>query len=247
MRHRIGLRKLNRTSEHRKALRRNLSQSLIEHGQVRTTVPKAKDLRPFFEKLVTLAIRVRRCTAQDDAPGSLRARRRIHRLLSDRGMIPAEHRQDYSMMSDAQRARTMRMSSGRRYRTGQPKGRLDFTAESVIHHLIEKIAPRYEDRPGGYTRIIHLPDHRVGDNSPLAIIQLVGNEEGPAALTKPATSARRRRADARYSMAIKSTKARAKKGGREEKAEEPESEQPPTSEPENVVPDGDEAVAESDE
>ena len=60
MRHRIHHRKLNRTSEHRKALLRNLSQNLIEHGQITTTLPKAKALRPFIERLVTLAVEARK-------------------------------------------------------------------------------------------------------------------------------------------------------------------------------------------
>ncbi len=74
MRHRIHHRKLNRTSEHRKALHRNMAQSLIEHGRITTTLAKAKDLRPFFEKLVTLAVKTRRLSAVNDAAGALAAR-----------------------------------------------------------------------------------------------------------------------------------------------------------------------------
>lgn len=208
MRHRIRQKKLNRTSEHRKALHRNLAQSLFEHGQVKTTVPKAKDLRPFCERLITMAIRVRRRQAAGDVAGALTARRCIHKLLGDRGIVPKEHQEAYNDMSDAARAQTMRMASGRRHRTGDPKGRLAFTAESVTHRLIEKIAPRYEDRPGGYTRLIRLAERRLGDASFLAIVQLVGDEEGPGPLTKSAKTARRQRADSRYSMAIKLGKSR---------------------------------------
>ncbi len=203
MRHRIRQKKLNRTMEHRKALHRNLAQSLFEHGQVKTTVPKAKDLRPFCERLITLAIRVRQRQASGDAAGSLTARRCLHKLLGDRGMIPKEHQEAYDGMSDAARERTMRMPSGRRHRTGEPRGRLAFTAESVTHRLIEKIAPTFEGRAGGYTRLIRLAERRIGDASFLAIVQLVGNEEGPGPLTKSSKTARRKRADARYSMAIK--------------------------------------------
>ncbi len=185
---------------------RNMAQNLIEHGQITTTLAKAKTLRPYVERLVTLAVRSRRFTSQSDAAGALRARRRIYRVLGDRGIIAAEHREAYVGMSDAARAKTMRMASGRRHRTGEPRGRLAFTAESVIHRLIEKIAPQFEDRPGGYTRVVRLADRRVGDASRLAILQLVGGEEAPLSLTKPAKSARKRRTDARYAMAIKAAK-----------------------------------------
>ncbi len=209
MRHRVHHRKLNRTSEHRQALLRNMAQSLIEHGQITTTIPKAKNLRPYMERLVTLAVKTRRLTAASDVAGALRARRGIHRLLGDRGLIPKDHRSAYEDMSDARRAKTMRMQSGRRHRTGEPKGRLPFTAESVTHRLIESIAPRFEDRPGGYTRLIRLAQKRIGDAAPVGVLQFVGSEEAPTSLTKPAKSARKRRADARYSMAIKLSKARA--------------------------------------
>ena len=211
MRHRKHHRKLNRTAEHRKALRRNMAQSLIEHGRITTTLPKAKDLRPFVEKLITLAVRTRQRVAADDRHGALRARRIIEKRLGDRAIIPAAHREEYEGMSDAQRAKSLRMASGRRYRTGEAKGRLAFTAESVTHRLIETVAAKYEDRPGGYTRLIRLANRRIGDNAPLAMLQLVGEEEAPTSLVKPGKSARQRRADARYALAVKLTKGTAKK------------------------------------
>ena len=114
------------------------------------------------------------------------------------------------------------MASGRRHRTGEPRGRLAFTAESVTHRLIETLAPRFEGRPGGYTRLIRLPTRRIGDSSTLAMVQLVGDEEVPGSLTKPKRSARHRRADARYAMAIKAAKSWADKGRRAaENAEAP--------------------------
>lgn len=184
-----------------------MAQSLFEHGQITTTLPKAKDLRPFVEKLVTFAVRVRRLNDSGDRVGALAARRAIDSLLTDRMIIPAEHRAAYEGMSDAAREKSVRMISGRRYRTGEPKGRLAFTADSVTRRLIEKIAPRYIDRTGGYTRVIRLADTRVGDATRLAILQLVGNEQVPGSLTKPRKSARRRRTDARYAMAVKAAKA----------------------------------------
>ena len=226
MRHRIRQKKLNRTTEHRKALQRNLAQSLFEHGQVRTTLPKARDLKPFCERLIALAVKVRKYQAANERARALTVRRTIHKMLGDRGLVPKEHQETYDGMSDAARAKTMRMASGRRYRTGDPKGRLAFTAESVTHRLIEKVAPKFEDRPGGYTRLIRLADRRLGDASWLAIVQLVGDEEAPGPLTKPAKTARRRRADARYAMAIKLAKTRSD-GRPAAKAEQPAAEAEP--------------------
>jgi len=190
-------------------LHRNLAQSLIEHGQVRTTLAKAKDIRPYLERIITLAVRSR-SLATSNPSASLSARRRIHQLLGDRGLIPAEHQDTYDGMSDAARHKTMRMRSGRRHRTGAPRGRLAFTSESVTHRLFEKIAPAMESRKGGYTRVVLLPDRRKGDDSPLAMVQLVGGEEQPTSLTKPKKSARDRRVDARYAAAIKASKTWAK-------------------------------------
>jgi large subunit ribosomal protein L17 len=208
MRHRIRHQRFNRTSAHRVALRRNLAQSLIEHEQITTTLPKAKDTRRFIDRLITEAVKVRKLGRSGDQAGALRARRMIHRLLSDRVLIPKDHRSAYEAMSNAARRHSIQMASGRKYRTGDSHGKLEFTAESVTHKLIEKIAGRFEDRAGGYTRVVRLAKTRLGDRSPLAMIQLVGGEEAPRSLTKPARSARRRRADARYALAIKVGKTR---------------------------------------
>lgn len=213
MRHRKHHRKLNRTTEHRRALRRNMAQNLFEHGQITTTLPKAKDLRPFAERLITLAVKTRKYASDGDSHRALQARRAIHRLLGDRAIIAPERREDYYVMSSARREKTMRMASGRRYRTGEPHGRLDFTAESVTHRLIEKIAPRFLDRPGGYTRVIRLSGRRLGDAAPKAMIQLVGEEETPGPIAKPLPTARRRRTDSRYALAVKLAKGKAKDAG----------------------------------
>ncbi|MEW6252758.1 MAG: L17 family ribosomal protein, partial [Planctomycetota bacterium] len=105
MRHRVRGRKLNRTISHRLALRRNLVQSLIEHGEVRTTLVKAKEVRAFAEKVVSLAV-----------DGSLAARQRAEALLTDRAIIPKDHQDDYDRMSDAKRDKVIRARSGRRWR-----------------------------------------------------------------------------------------------------------------------------------
>jgi len=202
MRHRIANRKLNRTSAHRRAMQRNLAQSLFEHGQVRTTLAKAKDIRPFAEKLITLAKKAR--------SGSQTARRQIHKLLSDRSMIPAEHREAYDLMSDAKRSVHVRQPSAARYRTGQPKGRLAFTGESIVYRLIHTVATRFEDRDGGYTRIIRLPTPRLGDHSAQAVVQLVGQEESPGPVAKAHKTARSRRTDSRYAAAVQAGRKGAK-------------------------------------
>src|SRR5215470_3397719 len=162
MRHGKSGRGLTRTAAHNIAMRRNLAQSLFEHGQIRTTLPKAKEVRRFVERLIT--------TARE---ASLSARQRIIALLSDRAVIPAEHRDDYDGMSRAYRRKVVMSRSGRRHRAGTVpaaynKKKFPFVAGSIVHKLMTEVAPRYQDRPGGYTRIIRLADHRIGDNSETA-------------------------------------------------------------------------------
>lgn len=79
MRHRISGRQLSRNTAHRKALRRNMAASLFEHGTIRTTVAKAKEVKPFVEKLITLARK-----------GTLDARRRVIAILQDRDIVDAK-------------------------------------------------------------------------------------------------------------------------------------------------------------
>jgi len=220
MRHRVDKRKLNRTSEHRTALRRNMAQSLFEHGQIQTTLTKAKDLRPFVERLITLARRAR--------GGSLAARQRLTSLLGDRAIIPEDNREQYDEMSNAARRRVLRSRSGRRHRLGQARGGQKFTAVSVVHHLIHHVAGRYEDRPGGYTRVIRLGLTSKGDNAPQAVLQLVGEEESPGTVTRPEKTARQRRAERRYAAAARAMKQSRGAVAERDQVEEPSPEQPPT-------------------
>lgn len=129
MRHKRSGRKLNRTSSHRKAMFQNMTQALVKHEQITTTLPKAKELRPLVEKLVTLG-----------RSNSLHARR----LLI---------------------ARTR--------------------CETTAAKIIDVLAPRYQERPGGYIRIMKA-GFRYGDNAPLAVIEFVdrdidakGQDSGP--------------------------------------------------------------------
>jgi len=211
MRHRISGRHLSRTSEHLKAMRRNMAQSLFQYGQVETTLVKAKEVRPFVERLITLA-----------RTNTLRSRQRIVAELGDRSLIARDEQEKYDAMSDAHRRKVLRARSGRRHRNGKvPAGynkkKIPFVAQSAVERLIHEIAPRYKDRAGGYTRIIPLAKRRLGDNSDLAILQLVG-EETPAETTRRKAKGQRR---ARVAARIQFYESQAgkKKGGKPQKAE----------------------------
>ncbi|MFZ5520422.1 MAG: 50S ribosomal protein L17 [Pseudomonadota bacterium] len=123
MRHRHGLRKLNRTSEHRLAMLRNMANSLIEHEAIKTTLPKAKELRRVVEPLITLG----------KEPTLANKRLAFSRLRN---------------------------------------------RDNVVK-LFDVLGPRFAARPGGYTRILKM-GFRVGDNAPMAYVELVDRAE-PAA------------------------------------------------------------------
>ncbi len=224
------------------ALRRNLVQSLFEHGEVRTTIVKAKEVRAFAEKLITLAI-----------DGSLAARQRAEALMQDRAIIPKDHQEDYDGMSDAKRAKTLRSRSGRRYRENKTRPGLKFTAESVLHKLFAEIGPALKKRneakgcSGGYTRVIKLAERRLGDGGQLAILQIVSDDDDPREKNAAKTE-RRRRARVKYN--VYAGKQRAHRGRRKSgkaKAEPaPEAETAPVEEsaPEAPAP---EAAAEAEE
>ena len=131
MRHRVANRKLGRVSEHRIALLRNQAAALIRHERINTTVAKAKALRPFVERLITIA---KRGLAEGaDTTRALHARRLVARDLADR---------------------------------------------AVLGKLFDAIAPRFAERPGGYTRLLR-SGRRQGDDAPLAQVELVGSEYKP--------------------------------------------------------------------
>ncbi|QBQ96493.1 MULTISPECIES: 50S ribosomal protein L17 [Paraburkholderia] len=120
MRHRHGLRKLNRTSSHRLAMLRNMSNSLIEHEVIKTTLPKAKELRKVVEPLITLGKKP-----------SLANRRLAFNRLRDRDSVTK---------------------------------------------LFDVLGPRFANRPGGYLRILKF-GFRVGDNAPMALVELLDRPE----------------------------------------------------------------------
>jgi len=123
MRHRHGLRKLNRTSSHRVAMLRNMTNSLLTHEAIRTTLPKAKELRRVAEPLITLG----------KTP-----------TLSNRRLA-------LSRLRD----------------------------KDVVYKLFNELGPRYAKRPGGYLRILKF-GFRLGDNAPMALVELMDRPE-PAA------------------------------------------------------------------
>ncbi|MFZ9679626.1 MAG: 50S ribosomal protein L17 [Steroidobacteraceae bacterium] len=120
MRHRHGLRKLNRTSSHREAMLRNMCNSLLRHEAIKTTLPKAKELRRVVEPIITLGKKP-----------SLANRRLAFDRLRDREMVVK---------------------------------------------IFNELGPRYANRNGGYLRILKF-GFRVGDNAPMALIELMDRPE----------------------------------------------------------------------
>ena len=153
MRHQKAHRKLGRTSEHRMSMLRNLAVSLINARDERivTTLPKAKELRPFVERAITLSRKASSLEGDDAGPRALHLRRQAA------GFFHAGNMQATAL-------------SGKR---GQPRPART-SGMAALKRLFDELGERYKDRPGGYTRILKL-GHRAGDNAELAIIELVGN------------------------------------------------------------------------
>jgi large subunit ribosomal protein L17 len=203
MRHLRGGYRLGRTTAHRASTLRNIAAGLFEHGQVVTTVKKAKAVQPMVEKIVTLAKR-----------GDLHARRNViaklggDRWAFDWSYLPKNASDDEKNAVEKQRDRARKFfdipdsDKVERNRYGELR-----KAPKLVKHIFENVAPRFKDRAGGYTRIVKLGKARIGDGSELAVIQFVGAEEGPEIGGKPST--RRRQADKRTAFAAKVRKAAA--------------------------------------
>ncbi len=146
MRHNVAHRKLGRVTEHRLAMIRNQAIALLRHERIQTTMPKAKELRPFVERLITIA---KRGVAASDAKG---------KTLTARRLVLAE-------IPDVE----------------------------VVGKLFSTLAPRFAERPGGYTRILRV-GFRRGDGAEVAQIELVGSEwVAPVETPKTAAARTRRR------------------------------------------------------
>jgi large subunit ribosomal protein L17 len=147
MRHRVAHRKLGRVTEHRIALLRNQAEALLRHERIQTTVPKARELRPFVERLITIA---KRSLKAQDGNGATAAN----------GVSP-------------ERAAKVRKLTARRLIEA------DLHNKAVVTKLFDTIAPRFEGRAGGYTRLLKVGNRR-GDNAEVAQVELVGSEYNPA-------------------------------------------------------------------
>ena len=175
MRHLKAHRKLGRTSEHRHSMLRNLATSLINSREERiiTTLPKAKELRPFVERAITLSRKARSLADNGSDAQALHLRRQAA------GFFHAGNT-------------TVSQLTGKR---GQP--RPERTAGvAALRRLFTELGDRYKDRPGGYTRIFKLGT-RDGDRAELAIIELVDNprevEAAEAAKKRKAATAKKRK------------------------------------------------------
>ncbi|MEK6289413.1 MAG: 50S ribosomal protein L17 [Acidobacteriota bacterium] len=148
MRHRVAHRKLGRTTEHRLALLRNLCTSLITHERLITTLPKAKELRPFAERAITLG---KRALAADAPESALHHRRRAAAYFFS--------------------GNTNRVPDGGYKRPHAPRT----AGVAALDKLFDEVAARFAERPGGYTRILKLGARR-GDGAEMALIELLGSE-----------------------------------------------------------------------
>ena len=161
MRHLKAHRKLGRTTEHRVSMLRNLATSLInaDKDYIVTTVAKAKELRPFVEKAITIARKAQGVTGADQVHLRRQAARFFHAGNT-----------------------TFKVASSRfRGKKGEAKEPIERTAGvKAVQRLFDELGTRYKDRNGGYTRIIRL-GRRSGDNAEMAVIELVDNPRELAA------------------------------------------------------------------
>lgn len=181
MRHLKAHRKLGRTTEHRMSMLRNLATSLINSREERivTTLPKAKELRPFVERAITLSCRAR----------SLEGAQAVHLRRQAAGFFHAGNMQQTAL-------------TGKRGQLRLPRT----AGVAALKRLFDELGERYKDRPGGYTRILKLGT-REGDNAELAIIELVDNPRELEALenarkrAKHTPSKKKKAGDARVAKA----------------------------------------------
>jgi large subunit ribosomal protein L17 len=167
------------------AMLRNMASGLFEHGSIETTMPKAKAVQPFVEKIITLA-----------KQGSFHARRQLESKLNDRKIhswvadpnVPDSRKENpYFDLPDADDIKFNRYGEVKK-------------APRLVQHILVNVAPKFIDRDGGYTRIIKTGRHRLGDGADLVVLQLVGEEEGSEASSDNVTG-RRRQSDRRDAFA----------------------------------------------
>lgn len=165
MRHRTRGRILNRNMSHRRAMFRNLATSLFAHERIQTTVAKAKELRPFAEKLITIAkygaeslAKVGNATTPEEKEA------RAHALFMRRRLIALLGNKKYVIV-------------------GNEKNKEEV---NVVDKLLKEIGPRFQTRPGGYTRIVKRATARLGDAAQTAFIELLPANEPAKKKSQPA-------------------------------------------------------------
>jgi large subunit ribosomal protein L17 len=149
MRHLVAHRKLGRTSAHRKALMRNLCTSLVLNEYLITTLPKAKELRPYVEKVITLGRKASKARKAGEKDAALH-----HARLASANFFPG--------------------NAGTESRQHVP-GKERTAGVAALKKLTGELADRFADRPGGYTRILKL-GKRKGDGAEMARIEFIGSE-----------------------------------------------------------------------
>ncbi len=148
MRHKIDRRKLGLPSDQRRALLTNLARQFVRHGFIRTTEGRAKDLRRIVEKLIT--------TGKED---TISARREARKILVGHCASSVKPLKVLAGKTDLEKLQILR-------------DRSLLNGEDLVAHLFDNIAPRYKDRPGGYTRLTKTGLRR-GDAAMTAVLELV--------------------------------------------------------------------------
>ncbi len=164
MRHRVAGKKLNRSSGHRRALLRNLISGLIRHERIQTTEVKARVVRPLAERLVTKARKARadRVVELAKQGDKVKLSAWFNARRADQ-LIELARQKDEEGLEKL--ASELALHARRQVAAV-------VTDKELARKLVEEIAPRYEDRPGGYTRIVKLGP-RKGDAAPMAVLELV--------------------------------------------------------------------------
>ena len=157
MRHRKAGRHLNRNAAHRRSLFRNLARALFTHEKITTTVAKAKELRPFAERLITLAKKANLAITTAQGKGDADEKQAKIQSLHYR-------RQAMSLL-------------GPTHGTGIWDKNDESTGDTVLKKLFRELGPRFAERPGGYTRIVKQHYRRLGDAGETAFIELLKANE----------------------------------------------------------------------
>lgn len=164
MRHRKAGRHLKRSSGHRRALYRNLMTELFRHERIKTTEAKARAVRPLAERVLTKARK-----ARPERLVELAQQRDVNRLSA---WFNAKRAQQLIELADRGEEEALEQMAGEMALHARRQVLATLTDKEIAHKLVEEIAPRFEDRPGGYTRMFKLGTRR-GDAAKMALLELV--------------------------------------------------------------------------